>query len=92
MSNRLEQELPKIAWRVPSPLPTGGVPVEVTRAHMERARALRSRVVRRSVRRAIAGLMSGLVAAAMFVRRGGHAFFKAHARERDCWAGPAHSA
>jgi hypothetical protein len=92
MSNRLEEEFPKVAWRVSSALSAGGAPAELVRTHMERARALRRRVVRRSVRRAAAGFMGGLLAAAMFVRRARHPVFKAHARERDCWAGPAHRA
>jgi hypothetical protein len=90
MSNRLEQEFPQTTWRVSPPL-VAGVPVELVRTHMERARALRRRVVRRSVRRAAAGFVRGLLAAAASVRRARHPLFKAHARERDCWAGPAHS-
>ena len=86
MSNRLDQEFPQIAWRVPSPLPTRGLPVEVTRAHMERARALRRRVVRRSVRREAAGFRDRFLAAVTYVQRTGHGLFKAHARDGDCCA------
>jgi hypothetical protein len=75
MSNRLEQEFPEVAWRASPPL-AAGVPVEVMRAHMERARALRRRTVRRSARRAAAGLLGALVAAVAFVRRASHGLFE----------------
>ena len=92
MSNRLEQELPKIAWRVPSALSAGGAPTELVRAHMERARALRSRVVRLSVRRGAAGFRDSFLAAVTYVQRTGHGLFKAHVRDGDCCARPVRSA
>jgi hypothetical protein len=75
MSNRLEQEFPQITWRVSPPL-VAGVPVEVMRAHMERARALRRRAMRRSLRRAAAGLLGALRAAPAFVRHASHGLFE----------------
>jgi hypothetical protein len=92
MSNRLEQEFPKILWRASPQLAGGGIPVEVMRAYMERARALRSRVIRRSARRAAAALPGALLAPVALLRSASASLFAAHTRASDCRAGPTHRA
>jgi hypothetical protein len=93
MSLRLEREFPTIARRASSPLEAGGASVELMRARVERARALRSRVVRRSVGGATARPIGGLLAAvACWSRGASHSLCKTHVRERECWARPAQGA
>jgi len=50
VSNRLEREFPEVAWQAVPPIGPRGLPLEVVRGCLARARGLRSRAVRQSMR------------------------------------------
>jgi hypothetical protein len=91
MSNRLEQEFPEVTWSATPPIGPGGVPPDVTRAYLERARQLRSQTIRNSVRTGGAAAVRGVVWLAAFIRCTARALARRR-HVRDCLAGSAHGA
>jgi hypothetical protein len=91
MSNRLEQEFPEVTWSATPPIGPGGVPPDVVREYLERARQLRSQAIRNSSRAAGAAVVRGLVWFAAFIRCTALALARRR-HVRDCWAGSAQGA
>jgi hypothetical protein len=91
MSNRLEQEFPEVTWSATPPIGPGGVPPDLMREYLYRARQLRSQAIRNSVRAGGAAVAQGVVWLTAFTRCTARAL-STRRHVRDCWAGSAHGA
>jgi hypothetical protein len=91
MSNRFEQEFPRVAWQALPPLGPGAVPPELRRQHLERGRQRHSRAPRDRERTDRARVVRRLVALAILPRYAAHALAMER-RMRACWAGSARGA
>jgi hypothetical protein len=91
MSNRLEQEFPEVTWSATPPIGPGGVPPDLMRECLYRARQLRSQAIRNGVRAGGAAVVRGVVRLAAFIRCTARALARRR-HVRDCWASSAHGA
>ena len=91
MSNRLEQEFPKLAWQPRPPIGPGGVPPEAMRECLERGRQLRNQALRYSLRAGRAAVARDVATLVAVIRCGAQALARRR-HARDYRAGSAHGA